>query len=169
MHLLPTYVPRLKCMPVKKCTFKVWDDISCERLRSCFDCTDWSIFYNCSMDLDEITDTITQYVLFCESLCIPTKTVKCFPNNKPWVTKDLKEVINEKKRLFSEKNKAQLKICQKKLDKKLEHGRQVYRDKINDSFYKNNSKDVWDKIKQIIGSNEKIYRYVFRKWPAICK
>ena len=112
-------------------------------------------FYHCSSDLNEVTDTITQYVLFCEELCISTKTVKCFPNNKPWVTKDIKAIINEKKRLFSENNKDKLKICQKKLDKKLEEGRQIYKDKINESFHNNKSKDVWDKIKQIIGTNEK--------------
>jgi len=31
---------------------------------------------------------------------IPTKWVTIFPDNKPWVTKDLKEILNKKKRVF---------------------------------------------------------------------
>ena len=31
---------------------------------------------------------------------LPQKNVKIFPNNKPWMTKDLKELLNEKTRLF---------------------------------------------------------------------
>lgn len=37
---------------------------------------------------------------FCVDTVIPVKTVVVFPNNKPWVTKDLKRVINKKKKSF---------------------------------------------------------------------
>ena len=30
----------------------------------------------------------------------PTKEVRYYPNNKPWVTSDLKAQLNEKKRAF---------------------------------------------------------------------
>ena len=76
-------------------------------------------FYNYCSDINELTDTITEYILFCESICITTKTIKSFPNNKPWITKDIKGVINEKKIAFAEKNKSKLKLCQMKLDKEL--------------------------------------------------
>merc|ERR1719239_876844 len=153
-YLLPIYKTKLKSFPTKKCTFKVWDDNSCETLRGCFECTDWDIFYNSTSSLDELNDVISNYILFCEQLCVSTKTVKCFPNNKPWVTKDVKEIINEKKLLFIKKDKDKLKQCQKKLDNALQKGRDTYRDKINSSFQYNNSKDVWDKLKQIIGTKE---------------
>lgn len=37
---------------------------------------------------------------FDPKVLFPTKKVAIFPNNKPWVTKDLKEILNKKKRVF---------------------------------------------------------------------
>ena len=34
---------------------------------------------------------------------IPTKMVRIFPNNKPWITEALKKKINEKKIAFQSK------------------------------------------------------------------
>ncbi|KAK7488811.1 hypothetical protein BaRGS_00019946, partial [Batillaria attramentaria] len=41
-------------------------------------------------DLDELADTVGCYIDFCTDLCVPSKTVKVFSNNKPWVTKNIK-------------------------------------------------------------------------------
>ena len=34
------------------------------------------------------------------SFFIQTKTVRIFPNNKPWITKEQKGILNEKKHVF---------------------------------------------------------------------
>ena len=39
------------------------------------------------------------YYILCW-LCYSNQTNNCFPNNKPWVTKDLKTVLNKKNRVF---------------------------------------------------------------------
>jgi hypothetical protein len=41
-------------------------------------------------DLEEAADTISDYLCLCEDLVIPKKKVNIFPNNKPWVTRELK-------------------------------------------------------------------------------
>lgn len=45
----------------------------------------------------ELTDCLTEYINFCVDTSVPVKTV-CFPNNKPWVTKDIKALLIVKKR-----------------------------------------------------------------------
>ena len=47
-------------------------------------------------------DVVTSYIKFCVDSVIPSKQITIFPNNKPWVTKDLnlKAVLNKKKRTF---------------------------------------------------------------------
>lgn len=42
----------------------------------------------------------TEYINFCGD----SRMVKCYPNNKPWVTKDIKAILNEKKRAFRDGN-----------------------------------------------------------------
>ena len=47
------------------------------------------------------------------------KKVLCYPNNKPWITKDLKKTINEKKILFAQGDRMALKVKQKELRKEI--------------------------------------------------
>ncbi len=70
----------------------------------CFEETNWDIFFQSCQDADELTDTITSYIKFCEDSVSETKSVKCFPNNKPWVSRQLKMCLNERKVAFCSGN-----------------------------------------------------------------
>ncbi len=67
------------------------------------------------MDIDELTDVVSSYILFCEDMLIPCKTVKIFPNNKPWFTKSLKALMNERCRAFYEGDLVKDWNCRKRL------------------------------------------------------
>lgn len=47
---------------------------------------------------------ITQYVNFCVDNIAPKRTVRCFPNKERWITSDLKELLNRKKRTFGDRD-----------------------------------------------------------------
>ena len=66
------------------------------------------MFTNATGDLDELTETISEYVNFCVELTIPTKQIKLFSNNKPCITKRVKDIINKKKGLFGKENQTAL-------------------------------------------------------------
>lgn len=51
-------------------------------------------------DLEEAMDTVSEYIRFCEDLVIPKKKVNIYPNNKLWVTQELKKLPNQKKIMF---------------------------------------------------------------------
>ena len=54
--------------------------------------------------MDKIT-TVTNYdINFCVQMVVPTKGIKINPNNKSFVTKDIKEVIHERKTAFINKD-----------------------------------------------------------------
>ena len=61
---------------------------------NCFDVTDWEVFFDSGIPTS--WDSITSYIQFCEDTDINTQTVLVFPNNKPWVSKDLKMCLNER-------------------------------------------------------------------------
>ena len=44
-------------------------------LMGCFHCTDWSVIVESSSDVCELTDTVSDYISFCEDCVIPRKTV----------------------------------------------------------------------------------------------
>ena len=82
-HNLVRLLP-VKSMPFVKKTVKVWDEESRDSFKGCFERTDWDMFYETCEDVEELNDVVTEYVKFCESVCVKTKEVRCFPNNKPW-------------------------------------------------------------------------------------
>ena len=55
------------------------------------------MFYNACSDLNELVDVVSSYITFCVDSVIPTKEITVYPNNKPWVTKKLKGLLNKKK------------------------------------------------------------------------
>ena len=48
-------------------------------------------------NIDKLSKVVTDYINYCTENIVPTKRVKCFANNKPWLTKGLKTILNEKK------------------------------------------------------------------------
>ncbi len=82
-------------------------------LRSALEITDWDVLCEHGDDIDSMGDCVTEYINFCVDTTIPTTEVRCFPNNKPWITRDLKALLNKKKRAFKGRDKEEVKRVQK--------------------------------------------------------
>lgn len=59
---------------------QVLDEDSVETLKGCFDCTSWSVFEDSSVNLDEMTEVISNYIDLCVGAVIPTKTSRAAHN-----------------------------------------------------------------------------------------
>ena len=105
VHLVPAYKQKLKAEKKKKKTreIKKWTSGGMEELRGCFESTEWSVFFDSCSSHDELDETLADYLRFCEDCVITSKSVRIFPNNKPWVTKDLNTYLNKKKYAFIER------------------------------------------------------------------
>ncbi|KAJ8043709.1 hypothetical protein HOLleu_10919 [Holothuria leucospilota] len=124
--LLPKYRPvvqRLKPRVISN--IKQWSADAEDCLRDCFDSTDLSVFIDSSSDIHDLTETIT-----------------CFPNNKPWITKEIKQMINEKKRAFGTGNKDNLKDNQRRLNRAVRKEKLRYKEKVERYFTDNNMSQV---------------------------
>ena len=154
LYCLPTYVQKLKSNPCKQITIKQWSEDNTDTLKDCFECTDWDVLYDECNDLEYNVDVCTSYIKFCIDLIIPTKKVTVFANNKPWVNKHVKAVINKKKAALSNDRNG-LREIQKELNKMIKGAKEQYRDKIENLFKTNNSKDAWKGLKQLSGFGSK--------------
>lgn len=74
---------------------------------------------------------------------------KIYPNNKSYVPKDIKDVINARKVAFRNKDSGALNLADKNLRNKLREAKAVYRRQ--DAFKANNRKKVWDTMKSMTG------------------
>lgn len=65
------------------------------------------MFFDYCVNTNELTETITSYIIFCENNVVPTKTVKIYPsNNKVWVSHEMKKCLSEKTAAFVQGNMA---------------------------------------------------------------
>ena len=108
-----------------------------------FNCTDWRcvllllllLFVVESCDnYDELADTMTSYVQFCENIVIKSRDVRIFSNNKPWLNKELKGVLTEKKTAFLNKDKLKVKELNKEF-RKVFLAKPEYKDKVERNLF----------------------------------
>lgn len=102
--------------------------------------TNWDIF-SCK-DTDEVTDTITSYITFCENSVTETKVVKNFPN-KSWMSKELKNCLKERRTAFLSGDAEQLQEKRRKLRGEIYKAKIDYKDKIEGKFLSGNVRRAW--------------------------
>ena len=152
--LTPSYRQKLKTIKPTSKTLKCWTADSLQELKGCFECIDWSVFEACE-NFNEKAETITDYINFCVDNVIPQKTITIYPNNKPWITKELKLVLNEKKRAFCAGDKTEVKAVQKKITTETKKCKDKYREKIEKQFAEKDLRHAWSGVKTMIGATKK--------------
>lgn len=130
---------------------KVWTNDAVSSLQGCFDCTDWGIFEESCEDLDELTDVVCSYSAFCRDMLIPTKRVKIYPNNKPWVNKSVKSVIKKEKEAFQDGRALDLHTANKELKVEILKARQSYKSMLENKMASKSLGSAWSSMKTITG------------------
>jgi len=109
----------------------------------------WEVFSG--EDIDGLTDCITDYINFCVESTVPTRTVRCFSNGKPWVSPEIKALLKEKKRVFRTGNRENLRTVQRELRMKIREGKDIYRKRMEDQLQQNDISGVWKGLKAMSG------------------
>uniref|UniRef100_A0A1A8RXB6 Reverse transcriptase domain-containing protein n=1 Tax=Nothobranchius rachovii TaxID=451742 RepID=A0A1A8RXB6_9TELE len=156
VFLCSEYKPLVQRQPVTRRTVRKWSQDAEEALQGCFETTDWmTLCQGYEEDINAMTGCVTDYINFCVDNIIPTRTVRCFANNKPWITSELKNLLNEKKRAFKEGDRELLRSIQKQLKIKIRDSKEAYRKKLENKLQRNNIRDVWSGMKKITGFKQR--------------
>lgn len=105
---------------------------------------------------------------FCMDTVVPGRSVRCFANKKPWMTSDIKSLLNQKMKAFKEGGgEAQeivqiQKVCRYRRVQ-LRETKERYRRKIEQKMQTNNMKEVWEGMKIITGCSSKRGTLIERK------
>ncbi len=118
-------------------------------LQACFDLTDWAVFEAAATDLDELTETVTSYISFCEDMCIPTRTHLTYNSDKPWFTAKLRELRQAKEDAYMKGDKILYKQAKYTLEKEIRVAMRNYSDKVRIRFSFSDSASVWKGLKEI--------------------
>ena len=106
--------------------------------------------------MDRRVSTITDYINFCRDTAIPVKIVRCYPNNKPCITSDIKYLLNQKKMAFQNGDGERRRNVQWELKKTLRRAKVQYKKKIERQLENNNTKELWRGMRTITGYSEKL-------------
>ena len=143
VFLHPKYTPKVRRQPTTTRSFRKWSPEAEDALRDCFESTDWSVLQDSfGEDIEGVTHCTTDYLNFCMDIVAPTKTVRCFPNNKPWITSNVKHLLNRKKRAFKEGDQEERKRVQGELKTMLREAKDSYRRKVEQKLQENNMRGV---------------------------
>ena len=132
----------------------MWSEDSISSLQACFECTDWDCFQDSTDNIDELVDTVSSYITFCVDSVIPTRNSVHYPNNKPWVTKELKSVINKKNRTFYTGNLWEKKAVSKEVKKEIRKAKMKYREKVEKLYSGGDLRAAWKGIKSMASINQ---------------
>ncbi|XP_026037583.1 uncharacterized protein LOC113030385 [Astatotilapia calliptera] len=147
VHLIPVYRQKLKrAKPVVK-TVKKWTNAAKQELQDCFDSTDWTVFDAASEMLDELTDTVTSYISFCEDVCVPTKTFCTYNNNDPWFTPKLQHLRKAKEDAYRSGDRALYK--QARNTQEIKAAKSIYSQKLEERLPANDPASVWRGLQEI--------------------
>ena len=111
-----------------------WSKESVAALKGSFDCMEWRVFVGSSHDVCELSDVLSEYIIFYEDCVIPRETVKIYANNKPWVTRNIKHLFNMKKKVFLKQDKNEMKEVQRELTAEIRRGKEEYQRNIEDNL-----------------------------------
>ncbi|KAL0147668.1 hypothetical protein M9458_057025 [Cirrhinus mrigala] len=134
--------------PVVK-TVSRWTNETERVLQACFEWTDWSVFEAATTDLDELTETVTSYISFCEDICIPSRTYLTYNNDKPWFTKKLKQLCQAKEDAYRNGDRVLYNQARNTLNKEIRAAKKNYTERLEDQFSSNDSVSVWKGLKAI--------------------
>ncbi len=96
--LLPAYRQKLKCEAPALRTIQCWADQSDATLQDCFDHVDWDMFPGQRlMTTEAYSDSVTCFIRKCIDNVVPTKTIRIYPNQKPWINSDVHLPLNPEK------------------------------------------------------------------------
>uniref|UniRef100_UPI0037E88240 NLR family CARD domain-containing protein 3-like n=1 Tax=Semicossyphus pulcher TaxID=241346 RepID=UPI0037E88240 len=88
---------RKTAIPTK--TVKVWPDGASLQLQDCFKRTSWDIFEH--PDLGVFTDSVLCYIKNCIDTVTVDKRIQVYPNQKPWMTREVQRLLKERNPAFS--------------------------------------------------------------------
>ncbi|XP_033113622.1 uncharacterized protein LOC117114163 [Anneissia japonica] len=148
--LSPRYRPLIKTCEPKIIKVRKWSPEAEEALITEFEKTDWNIFTD-EEDLNGITNAVSAYINFCIEKCVPVKTVKIYPNNKPWITKAVKLLLCEKRQAFKLGDTNRMKRLTSEIKPEIKKQKNIFRKKVEQNFKSNNMKKVWQGMKLMSG------------------
>ncbi len=153
IFLTPEYKQRLSQEPPVKRVVTCWSSHSEAMLQAALDDVDWEMFRVSSSDVSEFTDVALSFVNTLTEQATETITVRTFPNQKPWVDRTIRDVVNKRTAAYNggllSGNMSEYKALCYFLRRAVRAAKLRYRERIESHFQLNDSRRMWQGLRTI--------------------
>ncbi|KAI4894551.1 hypothetical protein NFI96_022922 [Prochilodus magdalenae] len=152
--LVPAYHPPLRRSRPTQKTITVWPSDADAVLQDCFGCTDWHVFREAAesegeLDLEDYTSAVLGYISKCVEDVTTTKTVTCYPNQKPWLNGEVRSLLKARDAAFRSGDAQELRRARRELTAGVKRAKAAYALKIQGHFSSQDPRSMWRGIKCI--------------------
>ncbi|KAK3567875.1 hypothetical protein QTP86_027317 [Hemibagrus guttatus] len=102
-----------------------------------------------SADLEEYSSSVLAYIAFCTIIVLTTKTIKVFPNQKPWLDRKVRSLLKARNIAYRSGDRLAYSNARRELKKGITEAKQRYQQRIEGHFVNNNPCSMWRGIKAI--------------------
>ncbi len=102
-------------------------------------------------DIEEYSDSVTCFIRTCIEDVIPTKIIRIYPNQKPWINSDVRSALSARTSAFKSGNTDDRKQASYDLRRSIKAAKRQYKNKVEEQFNNNNPRSMWQGINNITG------------------
>ena len=103
----------------------------------------WSVYMGSCSDINELTNTVSSSVLFCEEAVFLRTKLKLYADSKPWVTKNIRVLIKEHK-IYPNDTDTEKRDVKREVRLEIKKAKLKYKDKIENELKSSDFKTAWD-------------------------
>jgi len=118
-------------------------------LQDCMESTDWESLRGPEDDNSSFADTVCSYISFCEQVCLTTRTITRHNNQKPWFSKQLRELRCRKEQAYREGDMDTCRLARQRLKKAIKNAKEDYRARLERDSGTNDPAVVWSPLRTI--------------------
>ncbi len=100
-------------------------------------------------DIEAYSDSVTCFIRKCVEDVVPIKTIRTYPNQKPWINSDVRAALSAWTSAFKSGNFDDLKQASYDLRKSIKVAKRQYKNKAEEQFNTNNARSMWQGINNI--------------------
>ncbi len=103
-------------------------------------------------DIEAYSDTVMCFIRKCIEDVVPTKTIRIYPNQKPWINSDVRSALSARTSAFKSGNTDDRKQASYDLRRSIKAAKRTYKNKVEEHFNNNNNtRSMWQGINNITG------------------
>ncbi len=102
-------------------------------------------------DIEAYSDSVKCFIRKCIEDVVPTKTIRIYPNQKPWINSDVRSALSAQTSAFKSGNTDDRKQASYDLRRSIKAAKWQYKNKVEEQFNTNNARSMWQGINNITG------------------